>query len=143
MTITMRPRLAALLLLLLPLAGAGRASPIDRLFIPATRPSAPVETLTASDLPLLPAAGGDETLAGYLKTFEPPPGKFEYTLQLISEEEDFRLYRLVFPSPVKTPWPENNVVPAEFTCPARPARPRKSRPPSCSTSSTAARSCPA
>jgi len=53
----------------------------------------------------------------YLRGFEQPPGKFDYTIQLIEQEEEFRLYRLVFPSPVKTPWPENNVVPAEFYVP--------------------------
>ena len=110
-------RIAALVALLMPLLGAGRGSSIDRLFMPATQPAAPAETLAAADLPLKPATGGDAALARYLAAFDQPRGEFKYTLQLLSEEEDFRLYRLVFPSPVKTPWPENNVVPAEYYVP--------------------------
>ena len=108
----MRAKAVILVLLLLPLGGAGRS----RLFVPATRPSTPVETLAAEDLPLK-RDGADARTAGYLDGFDVPAGKFEYSLQLVAEEEAFRLYRLVYPSPMKTPWPANDVVPAEFYVP--------------------------
>lgn len=93
-----------------------RRRPIDRLFIPATQPGMPVERLAATDLPLQ-RGGADGKAERHLEAFALPQEKFEYTLQLVSEEERFRLYRLVYPSPVQTPWPENNVVPAEFYLP--------------------------
>lgn len=102
---------------LLPLlAGTGRARPIDRLFVPQARPATPVETVTATDQPLNRSAS-KEPADRYLDAFDLPPAKFEYTLQLVSAEETLRLYRLVYPSPEKTPWPENNAVPAEFYLP--------------------------
>lgn len=109
-----------ILALLLCASAAGgaqeRRRPIDRLFVPATRPATPVEQLTAVDLPLKRDAA-DAKVARHLAIFDLPPEKFAYTLQLVSEEEQFRLYQLVYPSPVKTPWAHNNVVPAEFYVP--------------------------
>lgn len=88
--------------------------PIDRLFVPQTR--APVERVTARDLPLR-RDGADARTLELLEAFDAPAAQFAYTLQLAAEEESFRLYRLVFPSPFDTPWPQNNVVPAEFYVP--------------------------
>jgi dienelactone hydrolase len=89
---------------------------IDRFFGTASQPKTPVETLPATDLPLK-RIQGDKTDADHLRPYDLQPQTFEYTLQLIAEEERFRLYRLVFPSPLNTPWPENNRVPAEFYVP--------------------------
>ena len=72
-----------------PAQAAGRR-PVDRLFIPEPAASAPVETLAGSDVPLdRHGAGG--TLAQYLDGFDVKAGKFEYTLQLLAEEESFRI----------------------------------------------------
>jgi len=112
----MRINSILLVLLLLPLAGADRGRPVDRLFVPSTQPATPVETIDAADLPLQ-RQGADARTAAFLATFDTASEKFHYTLQLVSEEETFRVYRLVYPSAVKTPWPENNQVPAEFYVP--------------------------
>ena len=61
-------------------------------------------------------------MATWLKAFDVPPVKFEYTTQLIEEEDGVQVYRLVFPSPFKSPFPENNIVPAEFYLPRDRAR---------------------
>ena len=95
---------------------AERNRAIDNLFRPTTRAATPVETLHAKDLPLERAGAGAE-LAQRLGYFEQEPQQFSYTLQLVEEQEAFRVYRLVYPSPLKTPWPENNVVPAEYYVP--------------------------
>jgi dienelactone hydrolase len=97
-------------------AGAGRDQTVDRLFVPAAPTGAPVEKVRATDLPLK-RDRADEKVDRLLKGFDVPPATFTYELQLVAEEETFRLYRLVYPSPVQTPWAENNVVPAEFYVP--------------------------
>lgn len=94
-------------------AGDSRA---DRLFGTAGKPLGPAVQHEAKDLPLRPAAR-NSTAAKYLKTFEIEPQTFKYTLQLLRKEEDFDVYRLSYPSPADTPWPENNVVPAEYYLP--------------------------
>jgi dienelactone hydrolase len=112
-------RLVPILVVLLLMAVAGKAAerrPIDRLFVPAALPATPVEKLTTADLPLN-RQGADERMAKHLASFDTPLGTFDYTLQLVAEEESLRLYRLVFPSPFETPWPQNNVVPAEYYVP--------------------------
>lgn len=101
---------------------AGRKSAIDRLFIPATQPTTPVEEHRATDLPLKLGDAGAPA-AKYLPRFATPPGKFTFTTQLLAEEETIRVYRLTFTSPLETPWPENNRVPAEYYVP-RSASPR-------------------
>ena len=107
--------LAVLLICSVPARGE-RGRPLERLFIPATQPAAPVETLSAADLPL-DRQGADEQTRKRLQAFDRPPRSFDYTLQLLAEEEQFRIYRLVFPSPLETPWPQNNIVPAEYYVP--------------------------
>jgi dienelactone hydrolase len=109
-----------LLLALVPVdsttAQAGRSRAVDNLFRPSTPPSTPVETFPAKDQPL-DLRGANEKTARALRFFEPAVAKFEYTLQLVEEAETFRVYRLTYPSPLKTPWAENNVVPAEYYVP--------------------------
>ena len=102
------------LLIATALAHAAEPRPLDRLFVPDA--NSPIEELTAEDLPLN-RDGSDTKTAKYLDGFDRPPARFKYTLQLVAEEETFRLYRLVFSSPVETPWPENNTVPAEYYVP--------------------------
>jgi dienelactone hydrolase len=99
-----------------PPALAGRSRAVDNLFRPTARPATPVETVHARDLPL-ERRGANEELAKALRFFDAGSERFDYTLQLIEEAETFRVYRLAYPSPMKTPWPENNVVPAEFYVP--------------------------
>jgi dienelactone hydrolase len=97
-------------------SGADRPRAVDRLFVPAAQPATPVVKQQAADLPLK-REGADEKTWALLRDFDVAPETFEYQLQLVAEEEMFRLYRLVYPSPLRTPWPENNVVPAEFYVP--------------------------
>jgi dienelactone hydrolase len=99
-----------------PRAGDAGRRPVDRLFVPEASPTAPVETHFASDRPI-DKDGVDARTAKYLDAFDVKSDPFEYTLQLLAEEESFRIYRLVFPSPLRTPWPANNVVPAEYYVP--------------------------
>ncbi len=83
---------------------------------PSTQPTGPIQTSDVVDLPLKEdGVTGDR--AKWLKAFEPKPERFSCTVQLIEEEEDLRFYRLVFPSPVNSPWPQNNVVPCELYLP--------------------------
>ena len=83
-----------------------------------TRPTTPVEHFSATDQPLdLGGATGD--MLRWLREFDLKPQQFEYTIQLLEDNPDdsVRLYRLVFPSPFKSPFAENNVVPCEFYVP--------------------------
>ena len=112
----MWPLIVPVLLLASAAAAQDRRRPVDRLFVPTTRPATPVERHVAGDLPLK-RGGADGNAAQALTDFDLPPARFDYTLQLVSEEEQVLLYRLVYPSPVVTPWPPNNVVPAEFYVP--------------------------
>ncbi|MDB5171888.1 MAG: esterase [Phycisphaerales bacterium] len=107
----------ALLLLCVP--GAQAAPKIRWANVAATQPTGPVEKLSAKDEPLdLRGAEGD--VAAWLKAFAVEPRTFEYTVQLLDEDENVRVYRLTFPSPFESPWPQNNVVPAEFFVPKAP-----------------------
>jgi dienelactone hydrolase len=97
-------------------ASAQRNRAVDNLFRPkATK--GPAETVEAADPPL-DTRRAPEKLAALLRAFEPESPRFTYTLQLVAEEDTFRLYQVTFPSPLKTPWPENNVVPAELYVPS-------------------------
>src|SRR5688500_13278019 len=85
---------------------------------PATRPATPVETAEAVDLPLdINGATGDT--AEWLKGFTHKPERFRYTVRLIMEDDEVRVYRVTFASPVQTPWPENNTIPAELYLPKK------------------------
>src|SRR4051794_17064058 len=97
-------------------APAQRSRTVDNLFRPKPPTGAAVETVHATDPPL-DTRGADEQLATMLRGFEPETPEFSYTIQLLAEEEGFRQYQVTFRSPMKTPWPENNVVPAELYVP--------------------------
>lgn len=97
-------------------AAAGRSRKLENLLVPAGAPAGPVERFEARDQ-RLKTDGADPELAKHLKSFDVEPQTFEYTLQLLRADEGFDLYRLTFPSPAETPWPENNVVPAEYYVP--------------------------
>lgn len=76
----------------------------------------PIQHLTAQDHPIdLNGASGQ--IADWLKTFDVPPKRFDYTIQLRDEDNFIQVYRVTFTSPFVSPWPENNVVPAEFYLP--------------------------
>src|SRR5579859_1952773 len=81
---------------------------------PATRPASPVQTCAAIDLPL-DRAGATGDLARRLAAFDLPVARFQYTLQLIDEgvDDNVRVWRLTFPSPFISPFPQNNTVPCE------------------------------
>lgn len=89
---------------------------LTRFVYPATQPAAPVHTFHGTDVPLqLGGAAGRQ--AEWLKAFEQPPANFDYTMQLIEEDDGIQVYRLVFPSPFNSPFPQNNIVPAEYYVP--------------------------
>lgn len=100
-------------------AAAAAAKPpriSDSAFAPSTRPVGPAVSCEASDLPLnMNNAAGD--LATWLAPFDLPAMNFHYTLQLLEENDDTRVYRLEYPSPFHSPFPQNNVVPAEYYVP--------------------------
>lgn len=93
-----------------------------RLMAPGTRPASTTRpagvTFEAVDLPLKMDGATGET-AEWLKGYDLKPQRFSYTLELISDEETVRVYRLVYPSPFQSPWPENNKVPAELYLPKK------------------------
>lgn len=83
---------------------------------PATQPAAQTENFQAADQPLK-VDGADGDLARWLKPFEKTPETFSCTVQLMADEDTLLFYRLVFPSSVNSPWPQNNVVPCELYLP--------------------------
>jgi dienelactone hydrolase len=87
--------------------------------IPTTQPDAPIQQGVAEDQSI-DLHGADGDLAQWLKAFDIKPGHFDYTIQLRLEDDFVLGYRVRFPSPVTSPWPENNVVPAEFYLPRHP-----------------------
>src|SRR5688572_4195023 len=96
------------------------AAPRHSMAAPAAPAPAPVQSLEARDLPL-DKKGAEGELAARLKPFDVKPETFTYHMRLLArEEEGVDVYRLDFPSPVKTRWAENNTVPAEYYVPADP-----------------------
>jgi cephalosporin-C deacetylase-like acetyl esterase len=81
-----------------------------------TAPARPPQIFKATDLPLK-HNGETGKLAEWLKPFDRKPETFEYSLRLDSETDAVRFYRLQFPSPYKSEWPENNVVYGELYVP--------------------------
>jgi dienelactone hydrolase len=82
----------------------------------ASQPASPVEHGTAMDRAIdLRGATGD--VAKWLKGFDVKPQQFEYSLQTAQDDGFVLACRLTFPSPFVSPWPENNVVPAELYLP--------------------------
>jgi cephalosporin-C deacetylase-like acetyl esterase len=89
---------------------------LAHLTYPGTQPTTPVETFAAADVALrLHGATGEA--AQWLKMFDLPPHHFDYTMQLIEDDEFIQVYRLVYASPFKSPFPQNNIVPAEYYVP--------------------------
>jgi dienelactone hydrolase len=85
---------------------------------PSSRPSAPIVRASAEDH-LIDLRGATGQLADWLNQFEVKPERFDYTMQLWDEDDYVQVYRLTFASPFVSPWPENNVVPAEFYLPRK------------------------
>lgn len=44
-------------------------------------------------------------------------GPFSYTIRPVSQNADYRVYRIEFPSPVESPYAQNNLVPADYYVP--------------------------
>jgi hypothetical protein len=93
-----------------------------RLMAPGTRPVSSTQPaglrFEAVDLPLKTEGATGET-AEWLKSYDVRSQRFAYTLDLVSDEDTIRVYRLVYPSPFESPWPENNKVPAELYLPKK------------------------
>lgn len=98
-----------------PEASAPVAAPV-----PTTHPAG--RTIHAAELPLRLDASTPEE-AGWLRAFVPPTAAFDAVLRDAPPDDDvgWRLVRVTFPSPVQSPWPENNVVPGELYLPKHPA----------------------
>jgi dienelactone hydrolase len=87
----------------------------------------PLACLTAE--PQAPAAATvrpQPATFSVVQTFNDAP--FSYRIELQSETRQYRVYRLSYPSPVVTPLPQNNTVPADYYLPrdlnaASPKRP--------------------
>jgi dienelactone hydrolase len=78
---------------------------------------AQAETSRATDLPLNLKNANAKTTE-WLKGFAPAPTTFDYSIDLTSTESGLRIYQVTYPSPMKTPYAENNSVPAELYLPA-------------------------
>jgi dienelactone hydrolase len=81
-----------------------------------TKPAAPGEMLTAEDV-AIQFNGATGAALDWLRLFDHPVTKFEYTLQLLSQDDEVTVYRLTYPSPFASPFEENNTVPAEYYVP--------------------------
>src|SRR5205814_8245103 len=80
------------------------------------------QKLQATDLPLNLKDATGQT-AEWLRTFAPEPQTFTYTIEPAESDGDFLLFRLEYPSPMKTPFVENNTVPGELYLPAHATAP--------------------
>lgn len=109
----MKPRLVVVALLALMAVRVWAA--------PATATAPTSARLEAADLPLDRGAAKGQ-LAEWLSAFAPKPGeRFDYTVTPMPgvTEPDLRVLRVTFPSPIVTPYPENNTIPAELYMPAK------------------------
>jgi dienelactone hydrolase len=94
-----------------PLAGAPASLPASR---PADR------TIHVTELPLnLKDASPQQ--AEWLKEFIPKTREFDAECRdgPVDPDESWRMIRVTYPSPLQTPWPENNIVPAELYLPVK------------------------
>jgi dienelactone hydrolase len=91
-------------------------APVTRADSATSQPAASVRSYAATDLPL---KLGNPTgrLAEFLEPFNRPVAHFDYTMQLVEDDDGIQVYRLHFPSPDVSPFPENNDVPAEYYVP--------------------------
>ena len=72
------------------------------------------------------AWGGQQPqLVSVSRTFDDHP--FQYRMELRRETDGFRVYRLTYPSPVLTPFEQNNVIPADYYLPTdvKPGGPKR------------------
>ena len=85
-----------------------------------TRPAP--QKLQATDLPLNLKDATGQT-AEWLRMFAPEPQTFTYTIEPAEADGDFLLFRLEYPSPMKTLFVENNTVPGELYLPTHASGP--------------------
>jgi dienelactone hydrolase len=93
---------------------------IDRVFGADGRAQGKAERFTATDLPLN-TDRADARTAAWLGRFAATPEPFEYSMQFVRDEDGLNVYRVTYPSPLETRWPQNNTVPAEYFAPSEPA----------------------
>jgi cephalosporin-C deacetylase-like acetyl esterase len=81
---------------------------------PAGQSNAIIEGTVPASLhrPMKPAA--DTQMAALLKRFDVPAVDFKYQKKLLQENNDYKLWKVTFPSPVISPDPENNTVWCEY-----------------------------
>lgn len=87
----------------------------------ASAPTTAPARFEANDLPL-DRDGVKGQLSDWLSAFAPKPDeRFAYTIAPMPgvPETELRVLRVTFPSPIVTPYPENNTVPAELYLPAK------------------------
>ncbi len=77
--------------------------------------AAPIR-LEATDQPLKLKGATGQT-AEWLNSFALKPQTFSYTVESGEEDSSVRMLQVVFPSPLLTPFPENNTVPGELYLP--------------------------
>lgn len=106
MTTPTRSLAAALLLLLVSVAGGA----------PATQAADRVLTVTEPEIDLERATPEQ---AEMLKQFMPKDRTFDVRLRHGPSNDRWQFYRVEFPSPVKSPWAENNVVSGELYLPTK------------------------
>ena len=81
----------------------------------------PAQQLVVRAIFSLNLHGASGKMLERLKAFDLPPKGFEYSTSLRDQDDALKFYRLDYPSPFVSPWPENNVVPCEYYVPAHPA----------------------
>jgi dienelactone hydrolase len=103
------PRYRTFIATILALAASAIAAPTTQ---PAGR------TVHAAELPLN-LDGASPQQVDWLKAFVPPTKAFDAVFRDAPDDQDdpWRLVRVSFPSPVVTPWENNNVVPCELYLP--------------------------
>lgn len=84
--------------------------------IPTTRPAE--QTLTVTE-PSINVEGATPEQAKALRQYMPENRKFEVRLIEGKGQEHYRFLQANFISPLKTPWPENNLVPGEIYLPRK------------------------
>ena len=88
--------------------------------IPTTQPDAPIQQGVAEDQSIDICMARTEISPNGSKRLTSSRGTLINTIQLRLEDDFVLGYRVRFTSPVTSPWPENNVVPAEFYLPRHP-----------------------
>lgn len=81
-------------------------------------PPKPVRTIHVAESQIN-LAGASAEQAGWLKSFQPTEKAFDAKLQEVYTDEAWQFQRVKYPSPIVTPWLENNVVPGELYLPTK------------------------